>query len=195
MNVNFVGELKEAFQVLRLNGGKMADVAKKKEATVWGIAILAVPPVVNAILAALMFPSGFGSIFSKYVFWPVFIPAISYAITVFLMSLVAEKAFHGDKDHVGFFRIMAYASIILWLTVLPFLLAVLGVMADAYEVFRLIYLVAGAWMLYVSFYVLMVHNKLTKENAIFTVVIAIIMVVIVSSVLGKVLVGSVYSLY
>lgn len=189
-----LNEIREAVQVLKLNKSKMAEVAGRKEATRWGIIFLAVAPVVNIVLSALIFPSGLGSIFSRYLLWPIFIPFMSFVAMIFLMSLVAEKAFHGGKDHIGFFRIMAYASVSLWATVVPFLLMVLGIV-DAYGLFRLIYLLAGAWILYLSFYALMEHHKLSKENAIFTVVAAIFIALIVESILGNVLVGGSYRLY
>jgi len=187
-------EFKDAIQVLKMNHAKIVEIANKKEATFFGVMILAVPPVINVILNWWIFPPG-SSIFSSFVIWTVAVPYLSYVITIFLMSLLAEKVFHGGKHHLGFFRIMAYAGIVLWVTMLPFLLARLGLMADPARLFKIIYWLGGAWMLYVSFYVLMLHHRLAKDNAVVTVVLAVIIAMIVNSILGNMLVGSIYRLY
>jgi hypothetical protein len=192
--MTFLSEIKDAIQLLKLNKSKISSIAGNKSATVFGVIFLVIPPVLNIIFSSLSFSSGFGSIFSRYLLWPIFIPALSYAGTSFLMSLVAEKVFHGGKDHVGFFRIMAYASVAMGVTVVPFLFMLLGIM-DAYGLFRLLYIIAGAWVLYVAFHVLMEHSKLTKENAIFTVVAGIVISIIIESILASLLVGVGYRLY
>jgi hypothetical protein len=186
-----LNELKDALQILKLNRAKMADVAGRKQATVFGIIFLLVLPVVNILLSVFNYPSGFGSIFSRYLLWPAFIPSLSFVATTFLISLIAERVFHGGKDHVGFFRIMAYASVVLWVTVVPFLLGVLGII-DAQSLFKLIYLLSGALVLYVAFNALMEHHKLTKEHAVLVIIAAIFIFMISSSILGKLLVGSGY---
>jgi hypothetical protein len=190
--MSIVNEVKEAIQVLKLNKLKMADVARRKDSLKWGIVFIAVPAVVNVILSAIAFPSGFGGIFSRYLLWPVVIPALSFAATAFLVSYVAEKGFHGQKDHVGFFKIMAYASVALWITIIPSILMVLGLADMLGSLSQLISLAASAWVLYVTYFALMEHHKLTKENSILTIVAAVVISIIVSGLLGGILVGNGY---
>ncbi|MFA7685264.1 MAG: YIP1 family protein [Candidatus Gracilibacteria bacterium] len=188
--MNIVNEVKVAISVLKLDKVKMAEVAKNKEATFLGIGFLAVPAIINVILTALTFPSGFGSIFSRFLLWPIVIPVLSTVATTFLVSLVAEKAFKGNKDHVGFFRIVSYASVVLWVTILAYLLRLIGL-----ELVFLASLVAGLYLLYVIYNILMEHHKLTKEHAIYTIIAAFFISILVSSILGNVLVGSGYRMY
>jgi len=192
--MRILDEIKDAISVLKLDKTKISSIAGRKSATLFGIIFIIVPPILNVLFSLMAFSSGFSSIFSRYLIWPIFIPALSYAATSFLMSFVAEKVFHGGKDHVGFFRIMAYASVAMWVTVVPFLFMFLGIM-DAYGLFRLLYIVAGAWILYMAFHVLMEHSKLTKENAIFTIIAAIVISIIIESILANLLVGVGYRLY
>lgn len=193
--MDLVHQFKDAIEILKLNKLKMAQVAGKKDSTLFGIGFLLVPGILNVILAALIFPSGFGGIFSKYLLWPIMIPALSFAATILLVSFVAEKVFHGQKDHVGFFRIMAYASVVLWVSVLPFFMGLIGLGVDAYSLFNLVGLAGGLYLLYVMYNVLMEHHKLNKEKAIYTIVAAFFISIIVSSILGNILVGSAYRFY
>lgn len=189
-----VHEVKEAIEVLRLNKVKMADVARRKETLMYGIIFIAVPTVLNLFLTGLSFPSGFGAIFTGFVFWSVLIPVLSYAATAFLVSLLAEKVFHGKGDHVGFFKIIAYASVVLWPTVAAFALMALG-LVDAWGLFGLVNLLGGLWILYVTYNALMEHHKLDKEKAVYVVIAAVIIMMVVQSVLAKVLVGVGYRWY
>ena len=192
--MSLVNEIKDAVAILKINKPKMGDVSRRQDSLKWGIIFLSVPPVINVVLSAIAFPDGFSGIFSRYVLWPVVIPALSFAATSFLVSYAAERGFHGQKDHVGFFKIMAYASISLWITIIPFLLMVLN-FGDAYgSLGEIFYLVASALAMFVMYNALMEHHKLTKENAIIVVVAAVVIYVVVSSILGNILVGSGYRL-
>lgn len=193
--MNIVNEIKDAVAVLKLDRVKMAEIAKNKESTLVGVGILVVPAVLNLILVSLSYDSGFGSAFSKYLLWPILIPVLSFVATIFLVSLVAEKFFHGGKDHLGFFRIMAYASIVLWVNVLPFLMGFIGMGIDAYSLFNLVGLAGNIYLLYVLYYVLMEHHKLNKERAVYAIIVAFFISIMASSILGNVLIGSAYRFY
>ena len=193
--MNIVHQVEGAIAVLKLDKAKMAEIARNKEATVFGIVFLAAPVVVNIILLALAFPSEFGSIFSRYLLWPIVIPVLAFAANAFLMSLIAEKAFKWNSDHVGFFRIMSYASVVLWVTVIPFVLLVVGLGLDAFSLFSLVSLAAGLYLLYIAYNVLMEHHKLTKENAVYTIIAGFFISIVVNSILGNILVGGGYKMY
>lgn len=193
--MDIVHEIKTAVEILKLNKVKMSEVAHHKDATLVGIGFLIVPSILNVVLVYLSCGAGFGGIFSKYLLWPLMIPALSFAATIFLVSLVAEKFFHGNKDHVGFFRIMAYASVLLWINVLPFLMGLIGLGINSYSLFNLVGAAGSLYLLYVLYYVLMEHHKLNKEKAVYVIVAAFLISIVVSSVLGNILVGSSYSFY
>lgn len=187
-------QIMDAFAILRLNRTKMAEVSARPSAVKWGIMFLAVPPIVNLLLSTAVFSSGFGVIFSRFLFWPVIVPILAIVGCVFLMSIVAEKGFKGCGDHVGFFKVLSYSGIILWALIVPFLLAVLG-MLDVFGLFNLVLVVSVFWMFAVSYHMLIIHHKLKSQDAIAVIVIGVIGYFILRGVLGSIFVGRMYRMW
>ena len=104
--------LKNLVAVLRLDKEAMARVARDPSATIWGFVILLGPPVINLILSSFAFPSGFGVMLSRFMLWPMFVPAFSIIGVIFLMSNLAVRLFHGKGDVIGFFRTVSFSAII-----------------------------------------------------------------------------------
>ncbi|MFA4891325.1 MAG: YIP1 family protein [Candidatus Gracilibacteria bacterium] len=180
--------IKDGLEVLKLNKAKMSQVAGDNNATTWAFVILGVPFVVNIILVALQ-----TTLFLSMQVKLLLIPLISIIAVIFLMSIVAQQLFHAKGSHMAFFRVVAYAGVAMWASVIPFILGFVGV-ADVYSIFNLINLFAGIWMLVVTYHVLIDYYKLNQQNAIITIVLGIVGAAILQNILGRILIGQFYSL-
>lgn len=190
----FVSQLEDAIAVLKLDKAKMEQISERKAATKWGIIIFVIPLVLNLIFASLNFPSGFGVIFSKFLLWPIVVPVLAVVGGIFLMSILAEKMFNAHGSHIGFFRTMSYSAIILWISVIPFLLAFLGIW-DAFGLFNLVWVVAVIWILVVAYHMLLIHHKLNQKDAVVVLVAGVLGYFILKGILGRILVGTSYRLW
>lgn len=177
--------------VLKLDKEAMLRVAKDEKATLWGALILFGPPVINLILASFGFSSGFGVMFSRVMFWPMFIPVISIFFIIMLMSFIAIRFFNGKGDHVGFFRTVSYSSVVLWVSVIPYILSIIGVI-EPMGLYNLIWLVGVIWISVVSYHMLMEHHKLDGKDAGTVVAFGIIGYFFLRNVIGNILVGDYY---
>ncbi len=177
--------------VLKLDKEAMLRVANDKNATLWGALILFGPPVVNLILASFTFSSGFGVMFSRVMFWPMFIPVISIFGIILLMSLIARRFFGGKGDNVGFFRTVSCSAVVLWLSIVPYILSVFGIL-DPVGLYNLIWLVGVIWIVVVSYYMLIEHHKLDSKDAGTVVALGIIGYFLFRNIMGSVLVGDYY---
>lgn len=178
--------VQDAIDVLKFNKSKMAKIAGDEKATVWAFVILGLPFVVNVLLVAFK-----TSLFLSLQIKLMLIPLISVFGSIFLMSLVAQAVFHAKGDHMAFFRVMGHAGLVMWLSVIPFILGLVGV-SDVFSIFNLINLLAGIWMLAVAYHVLMDYYKLSQQNAIISIVLGVVGAVVLQSVFGRVLIGKYY---
>lgn len=186
--------VKNLVSVLKLDKEAMIRVSEDKEATKWGALAFSIPAVVNLTLASFTFPSGFGVIFSRFMLWPMLIPVISVVLSVFLMSFVAVKWFGGKGNHIGFFRVAAYGSSVLWVSIVPFVLGLLGIL-DPIGLYNLIWLLGAIWILVVCYQMLLMHHKLNDKDALIVVVIGVFGNLLFKNILGGVLVGNSYRLW
>ena len=186
--------MKNLISVLKLDKEAMIRVSEDKEATKWGVLAFSIPAVVNLTLASFTFPSGFGVIFSRFMLWPMLIPVISVVLAVFLMSFVALKWFGGKGNHIGFFRVAAYGSSVLWVSIVPFVLGLLGIL-DPIGLYNLIWLLGAIWILVVCYQMLLMHHKLNDKDALIVVVIGVFGNLLFKNILGGVLVGNSYRLW
>jgi hypothetical protein len=186
--MTFVSAVMNGIEILKLNKAKMNEVAGKESATVWALVILFVPFVVNLILSALQ-TTMFLSLQIKFLI----IPVLVVIATIFLMSVIAQQLFHAKGDHMAFFRVIAHAGVVMWAGVIPFVLSLLGVV-DVYSIFNLVNMIAGIWMLIVTYQVLIGYYKLNQQNAIITMVLGVVGAAIIQSILGRILIGKFYRL-
>ncbi len=187
---DFQKEIKNAFDVVRLDAVVTKAVYDRKNLTAWAAIILFLPFVVNVILSSLSFPSGFSAIFSSFVFWPIFIPALSILAVMFFIGLFADKVYKAKVEYMGIFRVMSYGSIILWLSMVLLLLSFIGFMS--FGAFGLISLVALGWVLYIAYNTLMKVCTMKDQAAMITVILGFFVYYLVQSSLGKILVGDFY---
>ncbi len=184
-----VDEIKDAIEVLKFNKPVMAAVANRPSAVMSGFVILAVPIVVNLLLSSMLFPSGFGSLFSRFLFWPRVIPSLALVGAIFAMSYGAERIFDSKHGHWAFFKVLSYASIFLWLTVVPFVLALTG-MIDPAGLSNLLWMVGVIWIFVVAYHLFLEWGKISSQNAVKVVVAGVIAYMLFQFILGRMLVGS-----
>lgn len=192
------GMLKKQFElaisVLKLNDTSIKAVASDKEATVFGVGFLVVPPVVSLILGAFIFPSGFGAIFSRFLSWSILIPPLSFVGSIFVMVLLVQKYFRLKMEFLPFFRVVGYAGFVSWLTILPFLLGVIG-LVDAFSLLNLVWTVCLAWLFLVSFTYLERNSALNRQNMGITLIVGVLSYLVINAILGDFFVGNAYRIF
>lgn len=186
-----INEIKDSIKILKFDRPTMAAVANRPSAQKWGFIILAVSPVLNLLLSSMMFPSGFSSIFSRFAFWPMIIPSLSLVGAIFAMSFAAERMFESKHGHWAFFKVLAYASVFLWLSAVPFILSLSGLI-DPTGLFDLIWLVGIVWMFVVAYHLFLEWGKLSQQNAIIVLAIGVVAYMFFQFILGRILIGSYY---
>lgn len=191
MKKTFSAQFAKALDVVQMKVHSFSEVAKSEESTKWGIVFFALPVLVNLILAAVTFPSGFSAIFSRFLIWPLAIPVLALSGSVIGVAYVAKKYFNAKGEMIWLFRVASHVSIVLWLTMILFLLGVLGIF-DSFGLYNLVWVVnlvlvlTAAEKTFVSLY------GVSKKDALILTVGVLIGYFILKSLLGSILVGSSY---
>jgi len=180
--------VKEAVEVLKLNKDAMHKIALDEKATLMAFAILLAPFVVNTLLGTFQGTMFFGLQMKVFL-----IPVLVTVGGIFLMSLAAQLIFQARGDHMAFFRVLGFASIIGVVSVVAVLLSVLGI-SSAYNLFSVVYYLVWIGVLVVSYSLLMSYYKLNQQNAIITVVIGIVAMYLLQNILGTIFIGRYYEL-
>lgn len=189
-----LGELKTAMAVLRLETSAFAHVYEKRSAMKWGVLILIFPQIVKLILSVFIFPSGFSAIFSRFLFWPVVIPVAVLSLVFLVMSLVAERGLNGHANHKGFFKVLAYASIVFWITLVPTILDVLGFgLGNGF--YNLLWFAAFVYVMVIAYNLLVKEYKLGPQGAVICIASGVVTYFLVHLFLGQILVGSYYRIF
>lgn len=182
-----VKEIKDAIAILHLDRVKTSVVANRVDARKWAWVILAVPPILDVFLASASYPSGVGSIFTSFVFWPIMLKTASLLAAIFGMSYLAEKYFKGGNAHWPFFTVLAYSSVFLWLTPVASLLELLHVVT--FSLSNLIWS-AGLILVFVVAYNYLIHERhLAQRDAALTVIGGVLTYFVLQQILGNILVG------
>lgn len=172
-------ELKQAWQVITLKKPAMAAVAKDEKA--FGPAILFV--ILASFASALgeyIFPQRFMGVVYRHGFDDVVAQTVVISVCTFLaiavLSLIAEHLFKGKAKLKDYFKVLAYAYLVMAVGIIP-ALSVL----------------AGIWLLVLTFVTLREVHKIDVAETIGTIVIAMIALVILMMFLMPFL--GVYSLF
>lgn len=186
--MDYKAVLKDAVEIVKLNKSTMEKVAGDKNLTVPAILILVAPFVVNLVLSAFQTTAFLGLQMRILL-----VPLLSYVAVIFLMSLAAQLIFKVKGDHFAFFRVLGFAGIVSWLSVIAFVLSIFG-LSSVYNLFNLLNIAAAIWGFVVTYHILQTYYKLNQQNAIITIVIGVVGVFILNSILGNVLVGRFYGM-
>ena len=192
MKKDFVSQLKRAVSIVKLDEKAMSEVSADTSALKWGLIFLLAPAVLNWLIISFQASSYFGGMFSRFFFWPLFLPPLTMAITFYLMSLVAERFFHGKKDHLTFVRPILYASMPLVLTVVLFALSMLGIFKSAFvfELWSIVWWITIVLMFVVAYKMLKNYHHLHKDDHITVMVIGVLGYFLIGKVLSSLFVGS-----
>ncbi len=191
---DFIKQFKNVLSILSLDKAVIANVSSKKESTLWAIIFFVLPIILNIFLAILIFPTGFGAIFSRFLFWPIVIPFLSFLIVLFLISFGVGKFLGKKVDFGSIFRVFGYASVVLWLTVISFLLnLIFGVNFGLF--FNAVWVLGGILIFVVLYTFLKDVIKLNSQDVLVVIISAYIGYFLVQMILGRILVGPFYRIF
>ena len=141
--MDFVGSLKRAIEIVKLNGSVAAQVGADEQSLQPGLAIAAIGGALTGVLGG---PGGLvaGAVAGL----------VGLAVGVGILHLVATVFFGGRGDYVALFRAESHAAIIGWAGFIPFLGALIGL-----------------WHLPVSVVILQSVYGMPREKAIATVAV------------------------
>lgn len=158
---NFIDYVKQALEIVQLQPDAIDRASKDEGAFMMGLIIIAIGGVAMAI----------GSLaFFGIVAFPIMLIVGAFVFTG-ILHLLATMAFKGQGEFIEFFRPISLAYVLTWVNVVPFLNAILG-------------LVAGIWMMVVAVVVVERTYSLERPQAIATVVIPAVVLGILFAILS-----------
>lgn len=113
--MDFVGSLKKAVEIVKLNGAVAAEVGADEQSLQPGLIIVAVGGALTGLFG------GIGGIIGGAI-----AALIGSAVGVGILHLVATVFFGGKGDYITLFRAESHAAIIGWAGFIPFLGALVG---------------------------------------------------------------------
>lgn len=162
---HFINEIKEAWQVALLKQPAMHKVAEDKNKNIFGYYII----IAGAILSFLgqqIFPAFFrpGLVYGILM---AIMQVVMAVVGIYVVSYIAKKIFKGHAMHDQFFRVAAYAMIVMWIGLIPQLS-----------------FVGGIWSLVLLYVILKNVHKLTTGGAIGTILVSIVVFMVISALLS-----------
>lgn len=146
----FVEYVKQALEVVQLKPGPIDALAGDERAFAMGLGIVAIGGVAGAI-GTLMLPG--------IIFYPILM-IVGAFIGAGLLHLLATLAFKGQAEFMAFFRPFSHTFVLTWVTVIPILGWMLGMLANL-------------WMLVVTVVIIERVYRLDRAKAIATVAILV----------------------
>ena len=160
--MDFVNSIKQAIEIVKLNGKAAKNVSKDKNATLIGILIIAIGSVLSNVLM-------FGIV---YIISTLIIGVIGYFIIVGIMHIIARFLFGGQAKYLEYFRAQSHASILSWL----------GILVVIPTAGYIINFFISIWSLIVSVVILESVHKLTRGKAIVVVLLIITLFIFIGTI-------------
>ena len=163
--MSFNDSIKQAVEIVKLNGKVAVNVSKDKTATLMGVLIIVIGGILSQILSLEIVTT----------ISTLIVLIIGYFIVVGVMHILA-RLFGGKAKYMEYFRAESYASILNWLGVLiiiPFLESTINF---------LISILISIWGIVVSVMILQNVHKITRVKAIIVVLLPIIVLVLLVSI-------------
>ena len=157
--MTFIDSVKQAIEIVKLNGKAAVNISKDKNATLMGISIIAV----GSVLVVL----GETPIKFTLVILAPIATIIFYFIGVGIMHVLA-LLFGGKAKYMEYFRAESYSSILGWLGILT-LIPYLG---------GIVTFLASIWGIVVSIVILENVHKLSRGKAIIVVLIPVVVLIL-----------------
>jgi hypothetical protein len=167
MKTSFLSEIKIAIQIALFKHKDMHHVSSDRSKTPYAFYIIIIAAVLSFV-GQQFFIGPFKPSLGMGIGMAI-VQIIMTIIGIYVLSVIAKSIFKGHAKHDEFFRVLAYAMIISWLSIIP----ALG-------------FIAGIWGLILLFIILKVIHKLTTGGAIGTIIVGIIVIGIISMILSPV---------
>ncbi len=157
---DFVGYVKQAIDIIQLKEDAIDRARADEEAFTMGLVIIVLAGIGAAI--GSMVPFGL-------VAFPVLLLVVAF-VSAAIVHLLATMVFKGEGEFIDFFRPYSLAYVLTWVSVIPMLNVVLG-------------LVAGLWVPVVAVICVERNYSLDRPQAIATVAIPVVTFFILSMML------------
>lgn len=167
MKTSLLNEIKAAIQIALFKHKDMHHVSSDRSKTLYAFYIIIIAAVLG-LIGQQFFMGPFKPSLGAGIGMAIF-QIIMVIIGIYVLSAIAKSIFKGSAKHDEFFRVLAYAMIVSWLSIIP----ALG-------------LVAAIWGLILLFVILKVIHKLTTGGAIGTIIVGIIVMGLISMILSPV---------
>lgn len=118
--MDLAANLKQAFEIVKLNGPVAAEVGKNEQSLQPGLIFIAGAGLASG-LSGLMFHGGIGGLVTLPI-----MAVLGYFVGVGILHIVATTFFGGQGDYMALLRAEAHAAIIGWAAIVPFLGALVG---------------------------------------------------------------------
>ncbi len=154
--MNFKESLSNALDIIKLDSSAVHDVAKDKQATGWAFLIVVLAGVASAIGA--LNPVGVIS-------FPIFmiLALLLWALVLWVLAMI----FGGKAGFMELFRPLGHRTLLVWVTVIPFIGPILGFFA-------------GIWSLVMDVVIVREVFGFTTGRAVIVVLIPVVIGVILS---------------
>lgn len=182
-----IEEVKKAIDLVSLKEKVIQSVSVNQKSEIYGALIFALPVVLAFIFSTISTPV----FIAQYSFGLIILSVVSFLASVYSVILIADKGFKMKLDLRSVFRVMSYASIVLW----PLVLQSFFSMINAYGIAR-IFSVANyfvLWIFVVLYFYLEKVIKMKHNDAIIVSVLSGVTYFLVSTILGSALFGGFYS--
>jgi hypothetical protein len=169
MKTSLLSEIKTAIRIALFKHTDMHHVAEDKHKTAYAYYIIIIAAVLGLIGVQLFmgpFKPSIGTGLTTLIF-----QVIMTVVGIYIVSFIAKSIFKGHAKHDEFFRVMGYAMVISFLSIVPMLSFIVAL-----------------WGLILVFVILKAVHKLTTGGAIGTIIVTILVMGLISMVLSPIFV-------
>lgn len=170
------GGFADVLAILKLDKAAMERVAgRESEGISMALVYLAIGSIASAIGGIVLGYTFLGSTIRTPLVSGLIGAVISIvmaAVVIYVTNLVAEKLFKGKGKFPAFFRVLGYASLI----------KVVGILT----IVPLLSTIAGIWLLVVNYMALTVVHKLDTTNAVLTIIVTVVAMVVLGYLIAAV---------
>ena len=152
VKTGFVDSVKQAVEIVKLNGKAAVNVSKDKNATLMGILIV----IIGGTLSGIANLAGTFDLL-LVILAPMVVGLIFFFVSVGIIHLLA-RLFGGKAGYMELFRAQSHVQILSWLVIIPFLGNTLNFLVSL-------------WSIVVSVVILENVHKLSRGKAVMVVLI------------------------
>ena len=189
--INYKKEFNKALSVVRMDQKVIDEIARDEKSTNTALAIIVAPLAVALVLFLVK-----GVMTNIATFWWYFAPQLLSVVGIIAFywasGEIANRFFRGKGIFKPYLRVMGYASVLYWVSVVTYLGMFLG-LSSLSALGMLASLGAVCWMIYINFQILRKFYKLKEGDTVVVMVVTLVVVAIVYAILSELLVAKVVS--